>query len=73
MLIMIFRVFNSKWSPIVRRQLEHGVAAFPWLGLCFVPLLLVVWFGGDQSGILYVRALQDFVSQATNASGKGGS
>ena len=47
MLIMIFRVFNSKWSPIVRRQLEHGVAAFPWLGLCFIPLLLVVWFGGD--------------------------
>ncbi len=53
MLIMIFRIFNSKWSPVVRRQLEHGVAAFPWLGICFIPLLLVVWFGGENSGILW--------------------
>ena len=37
----------------VRRQLEHGVAAFPWLGICFIPLLLVVWFGGENSGILW--------------------
>ena len=29
MLIMIFRVFNSQWTPIVRRQQEHGLAAFP--------------------------------------------
>ncbi len=28
MLIMIFRIFNSQWTPIVRRQLEHGLAAF---------------------------------------------
>ena len=41
MLIMIFRVFNSQWTPIVRRQLEHGLAAFPWLALCFAPLLLI--------------------------------
>ena len=52
MLIMIFRIFNSKWSPVVRRQLEHGVAAFPWLGICFIPLLLVVWFGGENSDLM---------------------
>ena len=52
MLIMIFRIFNSHWTPIVRRQQEHGLAAFPWLGLCLLPLLLVGWVGGDQSGIL---------------------
>ena len=53
MLIMIFRVFNSRWNPIVRRQLEHCVSVFPWLGLCFLPLLLVTWFGGEQAGILW--------------------
>ncbi len=53
MLIMIFRIFNSRWTPVVRRQLEHCLASFPWLGLCFLPLLLIAWFGGDQSGILW--------------------
>ena len=53
MLIMIFRVFNSRWSPVVRRQQEHALSAFPWLALCFLPLLLVAWFGKDQSGILW--------------------
>ncbi|MBT5715786.1 MAG: hypothetical protein HOI70_02625, partial [Opitutae bacterium] len=23
MLVMIFRIFNSRWSPVVRRQQEH--------------------------------------------------
>ena len=31
MLIMIFRIFNSHWTPIVRRQQEHGLQLF--LGL----------------------------------------
>ena len=53
MLVMIFRVFNSKWTPIVRRQQEHGLAAFPWLGLCLLPLVIVGWVGGDESGILW--------------------
>jgi len=53
MLIMIFRVFNSKWSPVVRRQQEHTLSAFPWLALCFLPLLLVAWFGKEQAGILW--------------------
>ena len=53
MLIMIFRIFNSQWTPIVRRQLEHGLAAFPWLALCYAPLLLVALFGGENAGILW--------------------
>ena len=53
MLIMIFRVFNSKWSPVVRRQQEHALSAFPWLALCLLPLLLVAWFGKDHAGILW--------------------
>ena len=53
MLVMIFRVFNSRWSPVVRRQQEHGLATFPWLGLCFAPLLLVALFGGENAVILW--------------------
>ncbi|MBU62105.1 MAG: hypothetical protein CMI26_06350 [Opitutae bacterium] len=53
MLVMLFRVFNSQWTPVVRRQMEHCLAVFPWLGLCFLPLILVVWFGGDQAGVLW--------------------
>ena len=53
MLVMIFRVFNSKWTPVVRRQIEHGLASFPWLGLCFAPLLLVALFGNENAGILW--------------------
>ena len=53
MLVMIFRVFNSRWTPVVRRQQEHALAAFPWLALCFAPLMLVALFGQEQAGILW--------------------
>jgi len=53
MLVMIFRIFNSRWSPVVRRQQEHGLSVFPWLGLCFLPLLLVALFGQENAGILW--------------------
>lgn len=53
MLTMLFRVFNSEWTPVVRRQLEHCLSVFPWLGLCFAPLLLVAWFGGENNGVLW--------------------
>jgi hypothetical protein len=64
MLIMIFRVFNSQWTPVVRRQLEHGLAAFPWLALCFAPLLLIALFGGENSGILWSWINPDSVTYA---------
>ncbi|MFP6887973.1 MAG: hypothetical protein VB997_10435 [Opitutales bacterium] len=53
MLTLLFRVFNSKWTPVVRRQLEHCLGAFPYLAACFAPLLLIAWFGGDKAGILW--------------------
>ena len=53
MLTLLFRVFNSEWTPVVRRQLEHCLAAFPYLAACFAPLLLLALFGGDNSGILW--------------------
>ena len=43
MLILIHHILDSGWSVVIRRQFEHGLAAFPWLFLLFVPLLISVW------------------------------
>ena len=51
--IMILNVFDSGWSVIVRRQLEHGVGAIKWLGVIFLPLLLFSWQYGENPGILW--------------------
>jgi hypothetical protein len=45
MMILIHHIFDSSWSVVLRRQYEHGVAAFPWLLLLFLPLLLASVFG----------------------------
>lgn len=41
-LVMIHHIFDASWSVILRRQFEHGLAAFKWLALLFLPLLLAV-------------------------------
>ncbi len=38
-LIMIWWMFDSGWSVIIRRQFEHVISAFPWLGLLLLPLV----------------------------------
>ena len=53
MLTMLLRIFRSSWGVVVRRQLEHGLHAFPVLAACFAPLLLIAWFGEGQAGILW--------------------
>ncbi len=45
MMILIWHVFDSSWSVVLRRQFEHGLAAFPWLALLLLPLLLASYFG----------------------------
>ncbi|MFT3869491.1 MAG: hypothetical protein QM715_13635 [Nibricoccus sp.] len=45
LMTMIHHIFDASWSTVVRRQWEHGIAAFPWLALLFAPLLLATWFG----------------------------
>jgi hypothetical protein len=42
MLMLIHHIFDASWSTVVRRQFEHGLAAFKWLGLLFLPLVLVL-------------------------------
>ena len=40
MLIMIHHIVDANWSTVIRRQFEHGIAAFKWLALLFVPLIV---------------------------------
>ncbi len=44
LLVLIHHVFGAGWSVIPRRQLEHVITIFPWLGLIFLPLLYVTFF-----------------------------
>jgi hypothetical protein len=43
MLVMIHHIFDAGWSTVIRRQFEHGLSAFKWLALLFLPLLISVW------------------------------
>ncbi len=45
MMILIHHIFDASWSTVLRRQYEHGVAAFPWLLLLFLPLVLASFLG----------------------------
>ena len=40
MLIMIHHIVDASWSTVIRRQFEHGISAFKWLALMFVPLVV---------------------------------
>ncbi len=51
-LVMIWYVFHARWPTLIRRQCEHGLAVFPWLGLLFLPLILIPVLSGDP-GILW--------------------
>ena len=44
MLVMIHHIVDASWSVVIRRQFEHGISAFKWLGLLFTPLLVVAWY-----------------------------
>lgn len=40
MLIMIHHIMDANWSTVIRRQFEHGISAFKWLGILFIPLVV---------------------------------
>src|SRR6476620_5893958 len=44
MLILIHHIFDASWSTVIRRQYEHGLSAFKWLGVLFAPLVLASFF-----------------------------
>ncbi len=42
--VLIHHIFDASWSVVLRRQFEHGLAAFKWLALLFLPLVLASLF-----------------------------
>ena len=43
LLVLIHHIVDAGWSTVIRRQFEHGLAAFLWLGVLFLPLLVSAW------------------------------
>ncbi len=43
MLILIHHIMDAGWSVVIRRQWEHGLSAFKWLAVLFLPLLISAW------------------------------
>lgn len=52
-IVILWHLFDSGWSVVVRRQVEHGLSVFPWLGLIFLPLLLIGWLYKENPGIIW--------------------
>ena len=60
MLVLLHHIFDASWGVVIRRQFEHGLAAFKWLFLLFLPLLAVsayfrpglVWLWMNPQGVL---------------------
>lgn len=44
MMCLIHHIFDASWSVVIRRQWEHGISAFKWLGLLFLPLIVATLF-----------------------------
>ncbi len=54
LLTMLHHLFGAGWSVIPRRQLEHGITTFPWLGLIFVPFLIISYLTGvEDQGFIW--------------------
>src|SRR5258708_2216727 len=43
LLILIHHLTDAGWSTVIRRQYEHGISAFKWLFILFLPLLISAW------------------------------
>ena len=43
LLILIHHLTDAGWSTVIRRQYEHGISAFKWLFVLFLPLLVCAW------------------------------
>jgi hypothetical protein len=41
MLVLLHHIFDANWGIVLRRQLEHWLAALKWLFLLFLPLLAI--------------------------------
>tara|TARA_B110000438_G_scaffold291882_2_gene329430 strand:+ start:1744 stop:3024 length:1281 start_codon:yes stop_codon:yes gene_type:complete len=53
-LTMIFWLFDAGWAVILRRQFEHALSAFIWMGVILLPLMLFSVFDGDNEKVAWV-------------------
>ena len=44
LMVLIHHIFDASWSVVIRRQWEHGLAAFKWLFVLFLPLIFASLF-----------------------------
>ena len=64
LLIIIHHLTDAGWSTVIRRQYEHGVSAFVWLAVLFLPLLVSAWMQpGPPRGASACRLLQPRASR----------
>ena len=47
MMVFIHHITDASWSAVIRRQWEHGLAAFKWLFLLFIPLIVIAWMNPE--------------------------
>lgn len=47
-MILLFHIFKASWPIIIRRQLEHGMMAFPVLAILFLPLIFIAHSNEDM-------------------------
>ena len=40
LLVQIHYIVDAGWSTVIRRQFEHGLSAFKWLAVLFIPLII---------------------------------
>lgn len=66
-LLMIWWLFDAGWPIIIRRQIEHSISAFFWMGVVFSPLILIVLFMHGSEKIAWVW----MDPEAINPSGHG--
>ncbi len=53
MLVLIHHIFDASWSVVIRRQFEHGLSAFKWLAVLFIPLAATPFLNfGEFHGVL---------------------
>ncbi|MES2695408.1 MAG: hypothetical protein V4773_18165 [Verrucomicrobiota bacterium] len=48
MLCLIHHIFDASWSVVIRRQFEHGLSAFKWLAILFLPLAITPFLGHNS-------------------------
>jgi hypothetical protein len=53
-LTMLFWLFDAGWAIILRRQFEHALSAFIFMGVALLPLMLFTVFDGDNDKVAWV-------------------